>query len=491
MRNARSLVRFSCIAVCLSALASPTACQPSEGDSAPRAAAARATSNSGGLRALLVTGANNHDWEWTSPRLRRVLEASGRFEVEVTNDPATTLADLEALKGYDVLVLDYNAKKRWGEPAESNFLEAVRGGVGVAVIHAANNAFPGWEEYEKMVALCWRKGTGHGRFHKFDVNVIDRDHPLTADMPDMIGHPDELYHKLVHMHDAPYRVLAVAMSSESFGGTGRPEPMILVTEYGKGRIFHTPLGHVWRKVPASRASYADPHFRQLVARGAEWAATGEVTIPAVPPNQLSAAEREAGFELLFDGRTSGGWRGFRQDGFPDKGWIVEDGALKCLAKGGGGDLITTKQYEDFDFRFEWAVTKGANSGIIYLCDESEGTTWRTGPEYQVLDDGERPRENLTSAGALYALVKPQGVVLRPLGQFNAGRIVVRDGTVEHWLNGVKVLESSLEDDEWRGRVQASKFGKMPKFGTVKRGHIALQDHGNEVRYRSLRIAELE
>lgn len=477
MRHVAFAVRVVFVTTCFAALLQ---CQRDQPDGSDRPINA--------IRALIITGANNHDWEWTSPELQRLLEATGRFSVDVTRDPKATLADAEALRDYQVFVLDYNHSERWGEPAESNFLAAVREGVGVSVIHAANNAFPGWVEYEKLVALCWRKGTGHGQFHAFDVWVIDRDHPITAGMADMIRHPDELYHQLVHMHDAEYRLLAAAMSSQERGGTGNVEPMVLVRDYGKGRVFHTPLGHVWRNVPGSRASYADPQFRQLVARGTEWAATGEVTLSPAPPNWLTPEEREAGFQLLFDGKTTEGWRGFRKEGFPEKGWVVERGCLKHVANEGGGDVLTVKQFGDFELRFEWAVSERANSGVIYRCDESERTSWRTGPEYQVLDGGENAREGLNSAASLYGLVAPKGVVLKPVGQFNTGRIVVKDGQLEHWLNGVKVLGCEIGGGaRWAELVAGSKFSKMPKFGRLERGHIALQDHGNTVWYRSLRI----
>jgi hypothetical protein len=309
-------------------------------------------------------------------------------------------------------------------------------------------------------------------------------------MPDLRQHPDELYHRLVPMHGTEYRVLATARSSVESGGTGRDEPMIMVKQHGEGRVFHTPLGHVWRDAVDTRASYADPQFRQLVARGAEWAATGRVTLPAVPPDWVAAEEREAGFRLLFDGRTTRGWRGYRATAFPAKGWVVERGSLRCQGEG-GGDIVTEESFGDFELRFEWAVAPGANSGVIYRCDESEPACWQTGPEYQVLDDGVRPQESTTSAGALYALVAPKGVVLRPAGQFNAGGIVVRAGVAEHWLNGVKVLECELGGEEWREKVAASKFGAMSKFGRVVRGHIALQDHGDVVWYRRVRVRELD
>jgi hypothetical protein len=151
------------------------------------------------LRALIVSGANNHDWEWTSPELAAVLTETGRFQAAITNAPAAALVDAAAAHArgeLDVLVLDYNGP-RWGDAAEKGFLAAVEAGVGVTVVHAANNAFTGWKEYEQMVGLLWRQGTGHGRYHPFDVHVIDHYHPITLGMADLRQHPDELYHNLV------------------------------------------------------------------------------------------------------------------------------------------------------------------------------------------------------------------------------------------------------------------------------------------------------
>ncbi len=437
-------------------------------------------------RLLLITGANNHDWKWTAPELKRILEHCGRFEVDLTEDPKSALANADDLERYAAFVLDYNGP-RWGEAAEKNFIDAVRGGTGVSIVHASNNAFPGWIEYEKLVGLMWRKGTGHGRFHEFDVTVTDRDHPITVGMSDLVQHPDELYHKLKHMHDVELRVLATAFSSVESGGTGQQEPMIIVSSYGKARVFHTPLGHVWRN--ATHAALEDPQLRWLIARGTEWAATGVVTLPPSHPNYLTHEERQQGFRSLFDGQTTEGWRGFKKGGFPDAGWVVENGCLKHEGKGGGGDIITDQQYEEFELRFEWAVAPGANSGVIYLCTEDQNTTWRTGPEYQVFDDIDKTTP-VHAAAALYGLVAPTDKVLRPTGHFNTARIVVQGGRVQHWLNGVQVLDAPIRGDTWDQMVAGSKFKSMPEFGTRRRGHIALQDHGDTVWYRSLRIREL-
>jgi type 1 glutamine amidotransferase len=225
------------------------------------------------IRVLMLTGQNNHNWKETSPHLEQFLEATGRFDVETTEDPATTLADRDKLKKVDVFLLNYNGK-RWGEPAETNFLDAVRSGTGVSVIHAANNAFPGWTEYEKLVGITWRATAGHGPYHEFPVKYQVKDHAITKGLSDLASHPDELYHGLTPAPNEPMTILATAFSDKTKGGTGKDEPMALVKSYGKARVFHTPMGHDLRAM-------RDPDFMLLTARGTEWAAKGKVTIKGV------------------------------------------------------------------------------------------------------------------------------------------------------------------------------------------------------------------
>ncbi|MEZ6197439.1 MAG: ThuA domain-containing protein [Planctomycetota bacterium] len=269
------------------------------------------------IRVLVLTGQNNHDCAFTSRLVETFLEKTGRFDVDVTDEPAKALADAGKLAGYRCFFLDYNGE-RWGEKAEANFLAAVRGGTGVVVMHAANNSFPGWVEYEKLVGHVWRseKGTGHGAFHPFDVDVDDRNHPITSGLPALVAHPDELYHRLVHMHDAPFRQLMSALSSKESGGTGRREPMATILRYGEGRIFHTPLGHVWRGSEASRRSLLDAQLQMLLARGTEWAATGAVTLA---PEGFGLA-----FRSTFERDRA--WLGRRVtlDGRPDVRLVVLD-----------------------------------------------------------------------------------------------------------------------------------------------------------------------
>jgi len=232
------------------------------------------------VKTLLLTGANNHDWKRSAPFCKELLEKSGKFAVTLTEDPSAALEDADALKDYPLIFSDYNGPA-WSDTAKANFEEAIRNGTGLVILHAADNAFPGWVEYETMVALLWREGTGHGRYHEFEVKIVDNEHPITRGLSDFRLW-DELYHRLVHMHDAPYHVLATAYSDPETGGSGRDEPMMTVQRYGEGRVYHHVLGHVWPGDPeaskgCSMMTFENPMFQKSLLRGCEWAATGEVT----------------------------------------------------------------------------------------------------------------------------------------------------------------------------------------------------------------------
>ena len=203
----------------------------------------------------------------------------------------------------------------------------------------------------------------------------------------------------------------------------------------------------------------------------------------------STANAQSDWRSLFDGRTTTGWRGFRMDTIPG-GWRVVDGALTRVAA--GGDIITTDQFANFELELEWKVAPGGNSGIMFHVTEDSDATYKSGPEMQVLDDAAHAdgRSRLTAAGADYGLHPAPAGVVKPGGEWNAVRLVVNGPHVEHWLNGIKVVEYELWTPEWEAKVAASKFAKWPGFGLARTGHIALQDHGDRVAYRNIRIRVL-
>lgn len=226
------------------------------------------------IETLILTGANNHDWQRSAPFCRDLLQASGRFEATLTETPDAVLASLDDPAGIDLFFLDYNGPD-WSDAARRNFTAAVKAGTGLCVLHAADNGFRGWKEFEEMCALLWRDGTGHGKYHPFDIRITQPEHPAVKGLPPVLkAHPDELYHKLVHLHDAPYETLATAYSSPESGGTGRDEPAVVARTYGAGRVFHCILGHVWKG--GGMETFENPDFQRLLLNGCEWAATGRV-----------------------------------------------------------------------------------------------------------------------------------------------------------------------------------------------------------------------
>lgn len=209
----------------------------------------------------------------------------------------------------------------------------------------------------------------------------------------------------------------------------------------------------------------------------------------VSQNTLTDAETAAGWRLLFDGRTTAGWRNYGKQTLSD-GWTVQDGAL--TRTGAGGDIITTDQFRNFELSIDWKIEVGGNSGIFYRASEDSDEIYWNAVEMQVLDDAKHPdgQDRLTSAGAAYDLYPSPAGHVKPGGEWNTAKLVVNGNHVEHWLNGFKLLEYELGSRDWDAKVAASKFKPHPHFGKNPQGHIGLQDHGNVVAFRNIKIRVL-
>lgn len=216
------------------------------------------------------------------------------------------------------------------------------------------------------------------------------------------------------------------------------------------------------------------------------------------PNTLTDQEKKDGWKLLFDGKTTAGWRGYKMDKMPP-GWAVENGAMVRLkggaggkGAGGGDDIVTTDSYDNFEMVIEWKIVAKGNSGVLYHVSEEPVTAWHFAPEMQVLDNAPwANRDKRQLAGACYDLYAPTKDTTKPIGQWNQAKLLVNGPHVEHWLNGEKVVEYELWSDDWKARVAKSKFKDKPKYGTIKKGPLCLQDHSDRIEFRNIKLREIK
>lgn len=220
------------------------------------------------------------------------------------------------------------------------------------------------------------------------------------------------------------------------------------------------------------------------------------------PNTLTTREQKEGWKLIWDGKTTTGWRGAKLDKFPKGGWEIKDGILSVIESGGaesanGGDIVTIDTYGDFELEADFKITEGANSGIKYFVDPAlnKGVGSAIGCEFQILDDEKHPDAKLgvkgnRTLGSLYDLIPAVNRRFNGVGSWNRARIVVKGNHVEHWMNNQKIVEYERGTQMWRALVAYSKYKDWPNFGELKQGNILLQDHGNKVSYRSIKIRKI-
>jgi hypothetical protein len=212
-------------------------------------------------------------------------------------------------------------------------------------------------------------------------------------------------------------------------------------------------------------------------------------------NKLTDTEKKEGWKLLFDGKTTNGWRPYQNK--KANSWSAENGTLHCKGSAANygaisADLVTKDEYENFDLSVDWKMSPKGNSGILYMVKEDTDASYRSGPEYQIIDDKNFPErlEDWQKTGADYAMYPAPTAEPNPIGEWNHSRIVVNKNHVEHWLNGKKIVEYELYSDDWKNRKMAGKWKDAPGYGLTKKGHITFQDHGSEAWFKNIKIKEL-
>lgn len=208
-------------------------------------------------------------------------------------------------------------------------------------------------------------------------------------------------------------------------------------------------------------------------------------------NQLSPQEQRDGWQLLFNGKDLSQWRNFKQQGLSDK-WVIEDGAIKLSGKG-GGDILTKAQYKDFDLKLDWKIAESGNSGVFILADETGSQIYSHAPEIQILDNERHPDNKLAShlSGSLYDLIASPAASHKIAGEWNQMRIHLEKNQLTIWQNGVQAVQVEIHSPQWQQLVAASKFANWQGFAANSSGHIALQDHGDVVWFKNLKIKELK
>ena len=461
------------------------------------------------LAALIVDGQNNHGWQQTTPLLRAILLNSGRFTVDVVTSPKRG-EDIGAFApkfgSYDVVVSNYNGQL-WPKKTREAFPGYIRGGGGFVSVHAADNAFPNWADYNRMIGVGgwgrrdeksgpyvrWRdgavvrdthagRGGSHGRRHEFVLEARTPQHPILRGLPTRWKHTaDELYDRLRGPAEN-LTVLATAYSDPKTGGSGEHEPLLMAISFGKGRVFHTALGH-------DTTAMKCIGFQSTLLRGSEWAATGRVTIPAADgfPSADAVSSRDPLKDVwthIFDGKTLSGWT--QKNGTAT--YRVEDGVIVGTTADGSPNsfLCSDRNYADFELEFEVMVDNRLNSGMqIRSASNPEFKNGRVhGPQVEIeASPGEAG--HIYSEGTGRGWISPAKHRNDPArrkafqnGKWNRYRVLADGARIQTWINDVAV-----------GDVTDPKSKRV--------GFLGLQVHGIgrgagpwQVRWRRIRIREL-
>ena len=406
----------------------------------------------------------------------------GALEVDVVRDAA--LINHTSLARYDAVVFYTTGELPMGDRQKRSLVDFIAAGHGFVGIHSATDTFYEWPAYGELVGGYfdnhpWRQEVG--------IRVEDDAHPSTRHLGSSFRMNDEIYQFRSWDRSRVHVLLSldtttVDPEAEGVHRTDDDFALAWTRTHGRGRMFYTALGHepeVWR----------DPRFQRHLVEGIRWAMGQGPAMTDAAPNTLTPAEETAGWRLLFDGRGLDQWRGYKRETLPD-GWKAVDGTMARV--GDGGDIVTKETFGSFELRFDWKIDTGSNGGVFFGVSEEGDVAWHSGPEFQILHNAGHPdgRSPVTSAGSNFAVSPPVRDVTRPVGEWNEARLTVDGPRVTHWMNGVELLEYELDSPTWRAAVAASKFAELPLYGRVSPGHIAIQDHGDPVWFRNLKIRRL-
>ena len=413
---------------------------------------------------LILTGQNGTDWRFTSAHLRELLESSGRFRVEVATVPEGALSDPDYVNRFQLFLVDY-VGARWGEYPEANFLAAVKNGAGVVAIGDSVAAFDDWEAYENLIGFKRGEYTYKTNFQEVEVLLDSQKHPICVNLGHAIRRQDQLPVGLELANPKAHTVIATMRGVDG----SEPQAAMVIGEYGKGRVFATPLGNVALARNGSRQSQRSTDSEMIFLRMSEWAATGKVSsLQRMAPNTLTAADRAAGWKLLFNGDSGEGWVHDEQPSLPAEGWRVAGGALHVKADAGENGIATEEAYAEFELELEWKVDGEGNGALKFSRgDQAAGDQFQVGAE-----------------GALAA------GVLRPSGEWNHARVVATYESVEHWFNGVHLMTVYNDPAQWAARMGEGNLARDPELSRLPLANLRMHNSGTAISIRNFKIRRL-
>ena len=408
------------------------------------------------------------------------LAADKGYLLDHSEDAA--IFNTENISQFDVIIFLNTTGDILNEDQQRVMESFIQNGGGFVGVHSATDTEYDWPWYGKLVGAYFES---HPKVQEASMQVLDASHLSTVKLPEKWIRTDEWYN-FKDLNPQVHVLINLDESTYDGGKNGLNHPFAWCHEFDGGRAFYTLGGH-------AKESFSEESFLAHLLGGIQYAAGKN------PVNTLTSEEIQEGWKLLFDGKTTAGWRNYQSNSIGSS-WIVEDGSLTLQvesAKNGrtkakdGGDIVSIDQYENFELSLEWKIAACGNSGILFNVNE-DGTykrPYHTGPEMQILDNACHPDAKIHThrAGDLYDMIACNTEMVKAAGEWNHVLIRIVSGQGEFVLNGTQVITFTMFDDDWKSMIDGSKFKAMPGFGKFKKGHLCLQDHGDEVSFRNMKI----